>query len=139
MPLPDLFISYASADRDRVLPVADRLVAAGVTVWLDRHKIDGATHWAEEIVHGIEACKVLLLMCSDASMRSWAVKQELQLAGECQKALLPLMLNATSFPAQMRFFLAGVQQIDILDRPEEHWLPQILRAFQRAGVPCRDA
>lgn len=89
----EVFISYASADRDRVLPIANRLTVAGVSVWLDRYKIEGAARWAEEIVRGIEACKVFLLMCSDASMRSWAVKQELQLAGECQKRLLPLIIQ----------------------------------------------
>src|SRR4051794_28114626 len=105
----EVFISYASADRARVLPIADRLAAAGVSVWIDRNKIEGATRWAEEIALAIEGCKVLVLACSDASMRSWAVKQEIQLAGEDQKALLPLLLEPTRFPAQLRFFLAGRQ------------------------------
>jgi hypothetical protein len=134
---PQLFISYASADREQVLPIADQLTAAGVSVWLDRYKIEGASRWAEEIVRGVEACKVFVMMCSDASMRSWAVKQELQLAGECQKALLPLILNQTSFPDQMRFFLAGWQWIEVLGHPVEEWLPRVLRALQRAGVNCR--
>ena len=133
----EVFISYASADRGRVLAVADRLAAAGVSVWVDRQRIEGATRWTEEIVNGIEACKVLILVCSDASMRSWAVKQELQLAGECQKALLPLILEPSRFPAQMRFFLAGWQWIEVLDRPEEQWLPEVMRSLQRAGVHCQ--
>src|SRR5438552_11502374 len=98
---PDVFVSYSSADRDRVLPIADRLAAAGISIWLDRHEIVAATSWAEEIVRAIGACKVVLLMCSDASMRSWAVKQEIQLAGERRKALLPLLLERTSFPEQI--------------------------------------
>jgi TIR domain-containing protein/uncharacterized protein DUF4384 len=132
----EVFISYASADRERVLPIADQLAAAGVSVWLDTYKIEGAARWAEEIVRGIKSCKVFLLMCSDAAMRSWAVKQELQLAGECQKRLLPLILRQTNFPDQMRFFLAGWQWIEVLDHPTEEWLPCVLRALQRAEVSC---
>jgi hypothetical protein len=130
----DVFISYASADRQRVLAIADRLAASGVSLWLDRQRIDGATCWAEEIVRGIKGCQVLLLMCSDAAMRSWAVKQEIQLAGEWQKALLPVMLEPVSFPDQVQFFLAGRQWLEVMSRPTEDWLPPLLRALARAGV-----
>jgi len=130
----EVFISYARADQARVVPIADRLAAAGVSVWLDRNKIEGAARWAEEIVRGIRACKVLLLMCSDAAMRSWAVKQEIQVAGERQKALLPVVLQQASYPEQVEFFLAGRQWVEVTDRPAEQWLPQILRALEQAGV-----
>jgi hypothetical protein len=130
----EVFISYASADRERVVPIADQLAAAGVSVWLDRHKIEGASLWAVEIVRGIKACKVLVLMCSDESMRSWAVKQEIQLAGERQKALLPVILKHASFPEQIEFFLAGWHWIEVTDRPAAQWLPQIVKALERAGV-----
>jgi hypothetical protein len=130
----EVFISYASADRPRVVPIADQLAAEGVSVWLDRNKIEGATFWAEEIVCGIKASKVVLLMCSDASMRSWAVKQEIQLAGERQKALLPVILNHCSFPEQIEFFLAGRHWIEVTERPAAEWMPPLLRSLARAGV-----
>ena len=131
---PEVFVSYASQDRDQVLSIADRLQAAGVRLWLDRSRIEGATKWAEEVVHGVETCKIVVLMCSDAAMRSWAVKQEIQLAGQSQKILLPLILERTGFPAQMKFFLAGWQYIEVLDRPVTEWFPQLLRALTNAGV-----
>jgi hypothetical protein len=133
-PAAEVFVSYASQDRERVVAVVEELAAAGVSLWVDRERIDGASHWAEEIVNAIASAKVVLLMCSDAAMRSWAVKQEIQLAGESQRALLPLMLEPTRFPAQMRFFLAGWQWIDIADRPSSEWLPRVVRALARAGV-----
>lgn len=137
MPEPagaEVFISYASQDRPRALALVDRLASAGVAVWLDRDKLEGATLWAAEIVRAIRACKVLVLLCSDASMRSWAVKQEIQLAGEAQKALLPLLLSQASFPEQIEFFLAGRQWIEVGDRPTAAWLPPLLRALGHAGV-----
>ena len=38
----EIFISYARADRDRVLPLVERLREAGVTYWLDEGNIQGA-------------------------------------------------------------------------------------------------
>ena len=83
----------------------------------------------------VDACKVVVLLYSDASMRSWAVKQEIQLAGERQKVLLPLLLDRISFPDQMEFFLAGRQWIDA---GGSEWLPLLLRRWpQRAFAPGR--
>src|SRR4051812_21066354 len=89
----EVFISYASADRSRVLPVADQLRLAGVPAWFDRSRIEGGMRWAEEIVRGIQGAKALLLMCSDAAMRSRAVRQEVQLAWRYDLAYLPLLLE----------------------------------------------
>jgi hypothetical protein len=135
----DVFVSYSSHDREWVLKVVRCLESAGVNVWIDTEKIDGATRWAAEIVRAIEACKVVLLMCSDASMRSWAVTQEVQLAGEDQKCLLPLLLEKGSLPAQMKFFLAGFHWIELFANSSHIWVPQILRALKRAGVTCDDS
>jgi hypothetical protein len=131
---PEAFISYASRDRARVLPIADQLQSAGVRAWLDRNRIDGGMVWAEEIVRGIKSCKAMLLMCSDAAMRSRAVKQEIQLAWKYELAYLPLLLEQTHFPEQLQFFLEGCQWIEVMEKPAEQWLPPVLRALARVGI-----
>ena len=60
----EVFISYASSDRDRILDLVDRLDAAGVSVWIDQMSIEGATMWSQEIVAAIRNCKVLILAIS---------------------------------------------------------------------------
>jgi TIR domain len=65
-PTPYVFLSYASADRDRALQIADLVEARGVSVWIDRKSIAGGTSWAAEIVEGIKGCAVLI---SEASSR----------------------------------------------------------------------
>ena len=136
---PEVFISYSSSDRARVLTIADQLQSAGIRFWLDRHKIDGGMWWAEEIVRGIKSCKVLMLMCSDPAMRSRAVKQEIQLAWKYGLVYLPLLLTPTHFPEQLQFFLEGCQWIDVVDSPSEQWLTPVLRALVQAGVECSGA
>lgn len=130
----DLFISYSSRDADRVHRVADLLEEAGIRVWLDRHRIQGGTIYGSEIAHGIKHCRMLALMCSDASLRSRNVKQEILLAWEYEKPYLPLLLAPVSFPEQVEYWLQGWQWIEILDHPPERWLPGVRSALQHAQM-----
>lgn len=135
----EVFISYASADRDRVLPIAERLAAAGVSVWLDRHQIEGGGHWDVQIVRAIRTCRVVVLVCSARSMRSRNVKQEIQLAWRHGRPYLPLLLDdtvETAFPEQFAYFLEGWQWVEIKHRPPEQWLPGVARALAKVGVAC---
>jgi TIR domain/Domain of unknown function (DUF4384) len=138
-PVPDpgcaeVFVSYSSRDRERVLAIADELQQTGVRVWLDRNKIPGGGSYGTEIVRGIKGCKVLMLMCSDAALRSRNVKQEIQLAWKYGRPYLPLLLEPTGFPEQVEYWLEGFQWVAVHAQPSEYWLPQVLQALGLAGV-----
>src|SRR3712207_6615548 len=90
---PYVFLSYASADRERALAITDALEAAGVRVWLDRRAIVGGTSWDAVIVRGIERCAALLVLCSATAMQSVNVQQEVRLALEKRRPLVPLLLE----------------------------------------------
>jgi len=130
----ELFISYSSQDRERVMAIVAELETAGVRFWVDRAKIEGGAAWSKEIVLGVQGCKVFALMCSDACMRSRNVAQEIQLAWKYQKPYLPLLLEPISYPEQVEYFLEGWQWIEILDKPKERWLPRVLRSLAREGL-----
>ena len=66
----EVFISYASQERKRILDLVDRLSADGVSVWIDQMGIEGATMWSQEIVAAIRDCKVLILAISKNSAGS---------------------------------------------------------------------
>jgi TIR domain-containing protein/uncharacterized protein DUF4384 len=139
LPGAEVFVSYSSRDRGRVLRVAECLQAAGVSVWVDQNKIPGGANYGPEIVAGIKACKVLVLMCSDAALRSRNVKQEIQLAWKYQRPYLPLLLEPISFPEQVEYWLEGCQWIEVTDRPPELWLPAVAAALARCGISCPGA
>ena len=112
---PYVFLSYASADRERALALADVLERVGVPVWLDRTSIAGGTSWGSEIVEGIEHCTALLILCTAAAMQSRNVRQEIQLAWRYERAYLPLLLGPVTFPEQVQYFLEGYQWVEVLD------------------------
>ena len=53
----EVFISYASENRGRILELVERLRGAGVSVWIDQMGIEGATMWSQEIVEAIDGCR----------------------------------------------------------------------------------
>jgi hypothetical protein len=73
------------------------------------------------------------LMCSDASMRSRNVKQEVLLAWKYEKPYLPLLLSPVSFPEQVQYWLEGFQWIEIFNHPSEVWLPELQQALSIAA------
>jgi len=130
----EVFISYASKNRDQVQEIAQHLESTGVRVWRDQQKILGGGNYGPDIARGIKGSKVLMLMCSNASMRSKNVKQEIQLAWKYDIPYLPLLLEPISFPEQVEYWLEGWQWIEVLGRPHEKWLPHVLRALESFSV-----
>jgi TolB-like protein/Flp pilus assembly protein TadD len=130
----DVFISYSREDKDRVLELAAQLRSAGVSIWIDQGGIDGAAMWGEAIVHAIENAKVMLLMVTEASVRSHNVAKEVVLTSERKGHILPVLLEPTSIPTSLKYPLAGIQQIEYFQGPPEENLKSILRSLQKLGV-----
>ncbi len=133
----EVFVSYASPDRDHTFRIVAELETAGVDVWLDRRRIGGGMNYGAEIVRAISESKAFVLMCSAASLRSRNVKQEIQLAWRHEKPCLPLLLDDSlmaSCPAQVQYWLEGRQWVEVFDAPSERWLAQVLAALSACGV-----
>ncbi|MHB8574251.1 MAG: ATP-binding protein, partial [Dehalococcoidia bacterium] len=131
---PYVFLSYTSADRERVLRLADRLESAGVHVWLDRRSLVGGMSWDAAIVRAIKDCAVFAVLCTPASIASPNVMQELRLAWEEQRPTLPVLLAPVSFPDEMRYILAGRQWVEVLERSDDAWLAELCHALSGLGV-----
>jgi len=132
--VPYVFLSYASAEQDRALAVGDALQQAGIAIWLDRHAIAGGSAWSTEIVRGIRSCSAFLVLGSERAFRSPNVQRELNLAVEENRPVVPLLLEQVTAPDDVRYALAGRQWVALLDRPQDAWLPEVLRAFAGLGI-----
>src|SRR3954454_16909517 len=123
---PYVFVSYASVDRERVLPLVDVLTRAGVGVWIDREGIHGGANYAREIAEAIKGSAALVLMASSLSLASRNVKQEIAVAWEYERPYLPLLLEAVTIPDDVKYWLTAAQWIEVLDKEDGGWLPQVL-------------
>jgi len=134
----EVFISYASEDRGRILDLVERLRGAGVSVWIDQMGIEGATMWSQEIVEAIDGCKVLILAISRRSTESENVVKELALASERRKKILPVCLDSSGIPKSMEYQLAGIQRVECVEGEEEQGLLAVIRSLGKLGVVVND-
>ena len=94
--MADVFLSYASADRDRVAPIAKALIDAGWSVWWDQH-IQAGDEWDRTIERELEACGVVVALFSETSVESRWVRAEAMFGLEHNK-LLPILMEDIRLP-----------------------------------------
>ena len=134
----EVFISYASQDRERILTLVNGLDSAGVSVWIDQMSIEGATMWSQEIVAAIRNCKVLILAISKKSGSSENVVKEVALASEGRKRILPVYLEHAEIPESMAYQLAGIQRVEFFKGNEEAGHQSVIRALAKLGITVND-
>jgi TolB-like protein/Flp pilus assembly protein TadD len=134
-PPAEVFVSYSRDDESRVLDVAAKLRAAGVSLWIDQGALDAASQWSEQIVNALESAKVLLLMVTESAVRSDNVAKEVVLVSERKGHILPVYLEPTVIPPTLKYQLAGIQHIEYFKGEDSAAsLKALLRSLERIGV-----
>ncbi len=79
--LPVIFISYATPDRERVLPFFDHLKSRGFNAWMDVRCLKAGQNWDFEIKRALNKASLILIFISNNSYdRRGYVQRELRLA-----------------------------------------------------------
>ena len=130
----EVFVSYSSQDRDRVIPVVEYLRNSGISVWVDEGNIHAADLWSEQIVQAIAGCRVMVVMLSGNSTDSHNVVKEAMLASEQKKALLPVYLEPAEIPAKLQYQLAGIQHLELYGQDEQQVLADLATGLIKRGV-----
>lgn len=108
-----VFVSYAFANSDVVLPLVEDVQESGTSIWIDKEQIKPGTHWAGNIVRAIKGSKLLCLMCSAQSFASDHVRREIYLADKYEKPILPVKLDGALMPEDIEYFLIDRQFLDM--------------------------
>ena len=98
--MSDLFISYASEDRDHVVKIVAALEAQGWTVWWDRH-LQAGVSFDRKIEQELDAAKCVVVVWSSASLDSDWVRAEAA-EGLERNVLVPILLDDVRPPLLFR-------------------------------------
>lgn len=113
-----VFVSYARANANVVVPVIEAARKAGRKFWLDQKGIAPGEGWAGEIVRAIRSSAGVVVMCSKAAFESDHVKREVYLADRYRKKLAPVFIESAEPPEDFEYFFAGVQSLNLFETPE---------------------
>ena len=98
--MTDVFISYASEDRERARKLASALEERGWSVWWDRKILAGQT-FDQVIEHQLETAKCVVVLWSKESISSEWVKNEAAVAAE-RGVLVPALIDNVKIPLEFR-------------------------------------
>jgi tetratricopeptide (TPR) repeat protein len=102
--MTQIFISYASEDRNRVRPLADALQQRGFKVWWDRSLAAGQDYTAI-IERELKTAKAVIVVWTQASAASTFVRDEAGRARDDGR-LVPVMLDRVDLPLGFGAFQA---------------------------------
>jgi hypothetical protein len=117
-----IFISYSHSDMEFASKLTKDLEQAGYEVWLDRTDIQTGARWDDEIVKGLNASEIFLVILSNKSTASQNVKDEIGYAMDHNKQIVPILLEACEVPFRLR----RVQYVDFTALKFEEGMKKVL-------------
>jgi hypothetical protein len=112
---PQVFISYASADKAVADVVCLALENAGITVWIAPRDIKPGTDFPAAIVEAVNSVRVLLLILTESAAASPHILSEVGHAFNGKKRIIPFRLSSQLLPDDLEYFLSMTQWLDAPD------------------------
>ncbi|MCB0123345.1 MAG: toll/interleukin-1 receptor domain-containing protein, partial [Caldilineaceae bacterium] len=136
---PAIFISYSRRDQEFVLRLAVDLEERGAEVWIDQGDIQGGERWRQSIADGIARCQIFLLVVSPDAVRSPYVGEEIELAFQARKAILPILYRKARIAEPLNTQLAAYQTLNFRQGGYAQNLADLLTALDHHAIQLHDA
>jgi hypothetical protein len=128
-PIQFAFLSYAREDAEFVLRLAKDLRTGGAGVWVDQLDIVPGQRWDRAVEDALAKCLQLVVILSPAAVESTNVMDEVSLALEDGKTVVPVLHRQCKIPFRLR----RLQHVDLsLDYKAGH--ARLLETLS-AGAP----
>ena len=129
-----VFISYSSKDKAFALKLYEGLKKVGASLWIDEKDIQTGENWDNSIEEALEewADKLLLLM-SKSSVESENVKDEVSLAKDLKKEIIPVLIERCELPMRWK----RMQYSDFIETPKKA-ISKLVEALELEKVDPQD-
>lgn len=125
----DIFISYATKDgADIATGISQYLETNGVSCWIAPRNIRPGRDYASEIILGIKACRVFVLVLTEQANRSSHVANEVDRAFHYQKLIIPVKIEQQGKNLQLSTTLEYYLS-------KTHWINTTVKAIREPDHP----
>ena len=107
----DVFISYSSKNSEQAFEVCRRLEENGHPCWIAPRNEQAGMSYGLQITNAIKQAQVIVLVFSETSNKSEHVLNEVGLAFDHGKKIVPFLLDETEMCADMQYYLARKHHI----------------------------
>ena len=107
-----VFISYSSKQFREASQVCEYLERHGVLCWMAPRNIDPGSNYASQIVQAIRDSSALVLLASNHTNVSGHVSNEVSLAFDCKKTIIPFKIENVQFSDEYLYYLGRKHWID---------------------------
>jgi hypothetical protein len=111
----NVFISYSTKDTENARMICSSLEAKGIYCWIAPRNIPAGADYASEITQAIRNCQVFIVLVSENAMKSNQVANEINLATEFKKNIIPCRLDNKPMTDSFKYHLAAKQWVDICE------------------------
>ena len=109
---PDVFISYSTKNLDVAEAIVKEFEANGISCWYAPRNIMPGEEWVSAITAGLEQCKTLVLIYTDESNESRQVMNEVAVAFNAGKTIVPFRLTESKMNSEFEYYLTRVHWLD---------------------------
>jgi len=124
------FISHSSTDKQLAEEICSSLEKRGINCWIAPRDIDPGKAYGEEIIHAIEQTSATILVLSENSNQSPAVRNEVERAFSYGKAVIPVRIRNVKPSKGLEFFVSTAQWIDAWESPMDAKMDQLAQAVK---------
>jgi eukaryotic-like serine/threonine-protein kinase len=123
---PDVFICYASEDKDIGKAICEALEAQGIDCWIaPRNVLPGMTY-AKAIINALKTSRVMILLFSAESNSSPQVMREVERAASIGIPIIPVLIENVPLSDDMQFYVSSPQWLDATTPPLDKHLGQLI-------------
>lgn len=125
---PQIFVSYSHKNTEFATRLTKDLEREGYDIWLDRTDIQTGSRWDDEIVKGLNASQIFMILLSETSAESQNVKDEIGYAIDHNMHIVPLLIE----PCEVPFRLRRVQYVDFTALRYQEGVKAVLEILRSA-------
>lgn len=97
-----IFVSYSSEDRPFAIGLVKELQSLGANVWIDQLGIGLGENWDNAIEEALEKSGTFMLILSPTSVESQNVQDEVSIAINTKKKLVPILIKECELPMRLQ-------------------------------------